>query len=121
LGIPFRPWWAFRKGVHVRGIGNRGNTLDVVFFIREIVKLTGVVMDKVRARVLIFKGGKLPAEERDGGISGKVITDNLSGFKLNDKEDIETFEAENIHGEEVAGKEGLPVGNKEPFPGTGRL
>jgi hypothetical protein len=56
---------AFRKGVHVWGTGNRGNTPDVVFFIREIVKLTGVVVDKIRAGILIFKGGKLPAEERE--------------------------------------------------------
>jgi hypothetical protein len=78
-------------------------------------------MDKVRAGILVFKGGKLPAEERDSRISRKVITDNLSGFKLNDEEDIEAFKAKDIHGEEIGGKEGLPVGSKEAFPETGRL
>jgi hypothetical protein len=78
-------------------------------------------MDKVRIGIFILKGGKLPAEERDSRIGGKVVVDNFSSFKLDDKEDIEAFEAENIYGEEVARKEGMPMGSKETFPGTGRL
>jgi hypothetical protein len=112
---------AFRKGVHVRGIGDRGEALNIVFPIGEIFEFAGIVVNKVRAGIVILKGGKLPAEKGDGGIGSKVITDNLSGLKLNNEEDIETFETEDVYGKEVAGKEGLPVGGKETFPGTGRL
>jgi hypothetical protein len=82
----------------------------------KIVKLTGIIMDKIRAGVVILKSGKLSAEERDGGVGSKVITDNFSGLKLNDKEDIESFKAKDIHGEEVRSKEGEPMGRKEAFP-----
>jgi hypothetical protein len=59
--------------------------------------------------------------EGDSRIGGKVVVNNFSSFKLDDKEDIEAFEAEDIYGEEVTGKERLPVGSKETLPGTGRL
>jgi hypothetical protein len=65
-------------------------------------------MNKVRMGVFILKAGKLPAEERDSRIGSKVIMNDFSSFKLNNKEDIEAFETEDIYGEEVTGKEGLP-------------
>ena len=46
---------------------------------------------------------------------------NLSGFQLQDKEDIETFKTEDINGKEVAGKEGVPVRREKLFPGKARL
>jgi hypothetical protein len=67
---------AFRKGVHVGGIGNGGNALNVIFIVGEKPELTGIVMDEVRTGIAILKGGKLPAEERDSGIGGKMIYTN---------------------------------------------
>jgi hypothetical protein len=36
--------------------------------------------------------------------------------KLDDKKNVETFEAQGVYGEEVAGEKGVPVGRKKSFP-----
>jgi hypothetical protein len=46
----------FCKGIHVGGIGNRGNALDVIFIVRKKPELSGIVMDEVRTGILVFKG-----------------------------------------------------------------
>jgi hypothetical protein len=46
-----------------------------------------------------------------------AVLDNASGRQFYDKENVEPLKAEQINSEEIAGKQGVPVGFEECFPG----
>ena len=73
-------------------------------------------MDQISFRIFIFKMGELILKEESGRMISNRVSDNLSCIKLNDEEDVETFEPEDIGSEEVTGKEGVPVSGEESFP-----
>ncbi len=63
--------------------------------------------------------GELNSEELDRRIGSNSILNNLSCIELNDEEDVKAFETEDVNGEEVCGKERVPMSGEESFPRQG--
>jgi hypothetical protein len=102
-----------RLGVHVGGIGDCGSALDAVLGIGEMLQFARIVMDKISIWKLFGETGQLVPQESNVRVIGITVLDDSPCSKLDDKEDVEAFEAEQVSGEEVAGEEGIPVGREE--------
>ena len=58
--LPYRPDKSLCKWIHVGRIWSNTDTFDVVLFIGEPFEFSGIIMDKIRTRIVIWESLKTP-------------------------------------------------------------